>query len=344
MFLIDAIFINTGGAKVILESIISELRCNKIINKYYFLFDDRLPLESYDFLEKDNYLILRKNIASRKDFYIENSHLYDKIICLANVPPPINIKNIPVYILFHNAHLIKPNLKLYQFFYLIKYRLKWLYLLLKNKSSYNWIVQTKSMYKLLNSGLFVNKSKIILLPFFNEKMLPENSNKRNTQEISFAYIADGQPQKNHLFLLKTWQILFESYKINYKLVLTVSDLYPELISQINNLQKSGLNIQNIGNVSHAEVLSLYNTINYLIYPSLIESFGLPLIEAASFGCDVIAIDKEYVTDVIIPSKLFSEYKVIELVEIILELHQGHIFSKTTLVVENKIKNFIELIS
>ena len=144
-------------------------------------------------------------------------------------------------------------------------------------------------------------------------------------------------------MLDAWRILYETYNINYKLILTVSDSYPVLISQIEKMRIKGLNINNLGSVSHLEVLNIYNKIDYLIYPSLIESFGLPLIEAASLGCNIIAIDKGYVMDIISPSKTFSGNNVNDLVEIIIQIHEGLSLPKTKIIIENHMKQFIELI-
>jgi glycosyltransferase involved in cell wall biosynthesis len=43
----------------------------------------------------------------------------------------------------------------------------------------------------------------------------------------------------------------------------------------------------------------------LIYPSQLESFGLPLVEAVSLGLDVIASELDYVRDVVYPVQTFD---------------------------------------
>ena len=43
----------------------------------------------------------------------------------------------------------------------------------------------------------------------------------------------------------------------------------------------------------------------MIYPSLFESFGLPLVEAQSFGLPVLAAERDYVRDVITPAESFD---------------------------------------
>jgi glycosyltransferase involved in cell wall biosynthesis len=54
----------------------------------------------------------------------------------------------------------------------------------------------------------------------------------------------------------------------------------------------------LGNISFEKVLSLYKNADALLFPSLIESLGLPLIEAASFGIPIIAADLPYAREVL----------------------------------------------
>jgi glycosyltransferase involved in cell wall biosynthesis len=70
-------------------------------------------------------------------------------------------------------------------------------------------------------------------------------------------------------------------------------------------QEYGLKIWNEGALSHSEVLSLYNSIDALIYPSTFESFGLPLIEARQAGLRVLAPEMDYVRDVLDPEQTFD---------------------------------------
>jgi hypothetical protein len=342
--LIDALYINTGGAKVILDSIIFELSRRKILENYYFLLDDRLSFDSYALLGVSNFTFLKPSLISRFNFYNKNINCFSKIVCLANLPPPIKIINVPVFIFFHNAHIIQPNLSFVKVYALFKYRFKWLFLLYKNKPYYNWIVQTNTMFDIVRNGLFIKDSKIRILSFFNdESYLNLNQNTKSNVKC-FVYVADGQPQKNHLFLLQAWKILFDKYDIKTKLILTVSNAYPKLIFKINRLREAGLNIENLGLIQHENMLKVYNSVDYLIYPSLIESFGLPLIEAASLGCDVIAIEKKYVSDVIKPSSSFSESRVSDLVEIIKDICNGGRLPKTEILIKNRMNDFIELIA
>lgn len=344
MILVDALYINTGGAKVVFESILKELVDKNLAYKYFFLVDNRLNSDLLKSINKNSYLKIESSLINRKTFYVKNKNVYTKIICLANLPPPIMESNIKVYIFFHNAHILKPNLKIFRIISIIKYTLKLFYILLKNKKRYNWIVQTEFMKSLIISRLFINKSKISILPIFNEQIITFEKAKESKGKKVFAYIADGQTQKNHSYIFEAWKILSYQYNINYKLLLTISNSYPGLINQIKRLNKIDIDIENLGFINHSKINEIYQNIDFLIYPSLVESFGLPLIEATQNGCDIIAIDKEYVFNVIKPSCTFSNNRVLDLVKIVVDIHKGITLPRTTLVVSNKINEFIELIN
>ncbi len=69
-------------------------------------------------------------------------------------------------------------------------------------------------------------------------------------------------------------------------------------------QQYGLKIEMVDELSFQEVQKLYLDSNVLIYASTLESFGLPLLEAAFQGLPVIASDLSYVHDVIKPTAVF----------------------------------------
>ena len=59
------------------------------------------------------------------------------------------------------------------------------------------------------------------------------------------------------------------------------------------------NIIFLNNTSFQDIFSIYKYVDYLVYPSLVESFGLPLIEAQINHVNIIA-DLPYVYDVCKP--------------------------------------------
>jgi len=55
----------------------------------------------------------------------------------------------------------------------------------------------------------------------------------------------------------------------------------------NLVDKMGIDCVQFLNISLENVIKIYNFVDCLVYPSLIEGFGLPIIEAQACGCPVI---------------------------------------------------------
>ena len=90
-------------------------------------------------------------------------------------------------------------------------------------------------------------------------------------------------------------------------------------------------------------IKVYNFCEFTIYPSLVESFGLPLIEAAQLGTQVIAADLPYVYEVIEPSLTFDPYSTQSISNAILKAIETINLPETKVLVENKLDNFIDFI-
>jgi len=61
----------------------------------------------------------------------------------------------------------------------------------------------------------------------------------------------------------------------------------------------------MGFLPHQELLLLYSSTRYLIYPSLYESFGIPLLEAKQAGLYIVAAELDYVRDSVNPDQSFD---------------------------------------
>ena len=71
--------------------------------------------------------------------------------------------------------------------------------------------------------------------------------------------------------------------------------YYQKIAKEENIDQ---NIVWHGECSNAEMINLYLNSDAILFPSLVESFGLPLIEASSLGKKIFAIDKPYSKNVL----------------------------------------------
>lgn len=344
MILIDAVYINTSGGKVLLELFINNQINFHSQKKIFYLFDKRLNLDFNINSNNIEYQILDNTEKARRNFYKKNINIIEKIFCFANVPPPLNISNIDVYVLFHNT-LILSSPKLYTFNLKtnILFYIKFLYIKIINRQNYKWIVQTPTVKNLLNLNLKVKETNILILPFFYDEW-PKKLNQQNIiNENNFLYVADGSSQKNHLKLFEAIEKMPEYLKNSLKFYFTVPNNFKNIIKKIEILKKNGFNIYNYGYCSKKELEFLYEKCNYMLFPSLTESFGLPLLEGAQAGCKIITSDLPYVYDIIEPFEVFNPYDSISISNSIKKALQKKINNSTEIKITNQINELLNLI-
>ena len=81
----------------------------------------------------------------------------------------------------------------------------------------------------------------------------------------------------------------------------------------------------------------------MIFPSLNESFGLPLIEAVNNECKIIAPNLPYVNQVLIPTLNFDPYSTSSIVKSIKEATGNLNLKPSKIIIENKIDTFVKYI-
>jgi glycosyltransferase involved in cell wall biosynthesis len=110
-----------------------------------------------------------------------------------------------------------------------------------------------------------------------------------------------------------------------------------------NKQKLGYKIYNHGILKITDLEKLYNSAEYLIYPSLTESFGLGLIEAILYDCKVLASDLNYVNSVCKPSLKFDPNS-IDSIYNALKMTTTTNLDKSYLTTSNKINDLLSLLN
>ncbi len=344
MILIDAVYINSSGGKVLLEYFLKEQIKHFNYKNVFYLFDKRLIIDSNISINTSNYKILNNSEKERKLFYKQNISKIKKIFCFANVPPPINVKNIQVYILFHNTLLLKTNRFissniLTTFLLYIKRQ----YIKLKNKEMYNWIVQTPTVKTLLISSLNIKDANIKILPFFYDEWPTKLNSLKLENENNFLYVADGSSQKNHLKLFKAIELLPDSLVKTLNFYFTVPSNFTLVIKNMKILKEKGYNIYNYGYCSKLQLETLYEKCNYLLFPSLTESFGLPMLEGAKAGCKVITSDLPYVYDILSPHDVFNPNDATSISNTIIRALKIKKINATKININNQINEIFKII-
>lgn len=169
-----------------------------------------------------------------------------------------------------------------------------------------YVVQTPSMQRdlLVWHG---GNPEVRICPFVgrNERSHPRAPAPK--MQWDFVYVADGAEHKNHLRLFEAWVILAEAGRMP-TLALTLGPRDRALIDKLESLRRAqGVRIHNLGHLPHESVLMIYETARALVFPSLMESFGLPLLEASERGLPILASELDFVRDICTPVQTFDPH-------------------------------------
>ena len=168
------------------------------------------------------------------------------------------------------------------------------------KKSNQVIVQTEWFKKQLVKIFNIDKEKIIVEKPVLNKIDPKNYNKYTELkgQLKLFYPASEFIYKNHEILYKAMDIIVNEYNFkNIVLYLTLEDSNNYVLDFIKKYNLSD-NIILTGILDYEQVMHYYKTVDVLVFPSKIETFGLPLIEAQYFNLPIIASDLELYREVI----------------------------------------------
>lgn len=312
---IQADNVHVGGGRSLLNALIR----SEFANHASLLLDARMPLDLVS--PRQSLKIISPTIFGRItcQLWLWRKLLStDILLCFGNLPPLFNVKG-KVVVFVQNRYVID-DVALGDFSFKVRMRLflerKWFSSRCHTVNEF--IVQTPSMEILLRKHLsrinqtVANKTVIKILPFIgdvsSDGITTSEANQLTFKQIKFDFIypASGELHKNHQNLIDAFIILaHDGYFPSLLLTLDEKKFSEPLKSIQLAKEKFSLNIHNMGFLPHGELLELYSSVRCLIYPSLYESFGVPLIEANRAGLSIVAGELDYVRDSIIPDQSFD---------------------------------------
>ena len=324
MILIDLVYINSPGGITLSKLLMDYIIENNIDSKVEILLDKR------NFSLFDNYdltkIKISKNELSRYLFYKKNIKKFKSVLCFANVPPPFNISS-DINIYFHNEIILNTKNIRFPLVKKLLFKLKWFYIKSRN-FNYTWIVQTDHIKTLLGEKLGINSDSILKHPLFQNHKIGDYRKIQN----SFIYPTSNQPHKNNEKLIHAFKDA--AFKTNEKIILTLTINKIEIDDLPQNLE-----INFIGLIDHQELMEHLKQTKFLIFPSLRESFGLPLIEGIQTNCKILCSNLNFANELISPSYFFNPENEKSITDVILVALSNKNHPKSSI----KIKNSIDLI-
>ena len=302
MILIDAIYVNTGGGKVLLNYLIEKLGKTDAIVLY--LLDKRIEGKHKFGKPSDQIIYMKSTLLNRFIFYKKNRFKFNKVFCLGNIPPLIKL-NCKTYTYFHNSiYLNIPDG--FSYIQIFLYFLKISLLNILKENTNEWLVQSNFIKNKFHLKYNISINSIRVIPFFPPFSMKKTLvvRKKNT----YVYVSNATPNKNHGRLIEAFCAFFNEYKKG-ELILTVGDEFKNILNIIKEKKRLGFPIINVGYMDRENLKNLYCSVEYLIFPSLEESFGLGIQEAIVNGCKIIGSDLPYLYEICIPSLVFDPMSV-----------------------------------
>lgn len=311
--IVNATAARSSGALSILKQFINNVPSDSE-NIYYIFIDPDIekPIQS----NKIKYIPMNTKKWGKRIVWdiwgmrkwIEKSDIHpDLIISLQNTGVNYH-RNIPQLIYYHQLLPLSNhswNIKRKEEFILFIYKHFYSFFVsLYIHENTHFVVQIPSIKKAFLKKFKVKDEKVHVI---SPEIPVVSSDKVNNicfedNKVHFIYPATLFVYKNHIILLKALQILRkEDNDIlkNIKIHFTIKKGDLNSYENLNEIEEA---ISCEGTIPFQQLMAYYKSMDALLFPSYIESFGLPLLEAAGMGVPVIASDLPYVHDVV------GEYK------------------------------------
>ena len=147
--------------------------------------------------------------------------------------------------------------------------------------------------------LKVNPDKVEVI--YNSYIGKDNYKKEKTdfsKPVKLFFIGSNFEHKNILTVVEAVKMLKAKGIETLFNIAGLETVYTDIIRKYiteNNLQE---NVKILGKISNEQVEELYKTSDIFVFPSLIEGFGIPLLEAMNYGLPVISSNKTVMPEVV----------------------------------------------
>lgn len=316
----------SGGALSILQEFYERYK-NDVDNEYVFV------LSKPELEDTPNVKVLRFQWIKKSWFH---RLFFDYFIA------PKLIRKYKVDEVFSLQNIMIPKTKVYQTVYvhnslpfaeyrfsIFEDRLLWVYQNILSRSIFKSIkkankviVQTDWMKKACIEKLGIDGNKVKVQRPKVDIKIKSRFIKTKESISTFFYPASPMIFKNHKVIIDSCLKLKEIGITNYCVVFTVNGNENKDIFKIyNTVEDNQLPVSFVGSLPREEVLDYYSK-SILVFPSYIETVGLPLIEAKMHGAPIIVSDCSFSHEILNNYEnayFFNPFKVNELSSLMIDM-------------------------
>ncbi len=285
MITIEASNINVGGSLNLLKDLAEYVNKHNVSTIVYVSYDE--VYKQMNSLNLNCVELVKTNLFSTLLRYMKKRR---NVLFFCSLPPFVSNDNSYVY--FHAEYYADAlfegggALTCYERIKKIAY---YFILFFFNKNCSAFFCQTERIREKLNRTYGIEAE---VRPFF-KRINIDYSLFGCDKKYDFIYPALCSKHKNHINLLRA--VKSARRNANFNILLTIPNTAKDILELVDDINNSyPETIVNIGVVNQSVIRDCYCKSKYLIFPSLMESLGLPLLEAVDFNLIVLAADREYV--------------------------------------------------
>ena len=290
---------SSGGALTVLNSFYEEF-CKDTKNEYIFVLSV-CELKEQPHIKVLNFPWIKKSPLHRMYFdqvlahkLVKKYHA-DKVLSLQNIELPH--AGVPQMVYEHNALPFSEYKFRPQEAFRPWYSQQILGRMMKRsiRRAEQVLVQTNWMKEeiIRQCGIPADRVEVKFPPV---EMLKTHPWKMDETCPTFFYPAGPPAYKNHRTFLKACELLKEQGMEDYRVIWTVTGEENEGMKKLKaEAEENKLPIEFIGPVPRTQLFEQYAS-SVLVFPSYIETIGLPLLEARSVGAPILAADCLYARD------------------------------------------------
>lgn len=303
--LINGLKAKAGGGKNIFDNFIKLLFESTSDHKYYVLTPDK---HEYERFSKDNLVIVDVRTLFKINLFFPALYFFEL---------PILLRNLKIDLIFNFGDVIIPS-KIRQVYFFdwanAVYPDKYIW---QRMSASEFIVskmkvflirkyinrvkltiaQTQNMANRLKS--FYGLTEVVVIPtpvgigfsqtnIYHDFNLPLGKKK-------FLFPASFSSHKNFEIIIPVGELI-KKFDLPYIIVITIEgNVAKSFLKEINNKKLDC--IINVGKVAGVNMPALYQQCDVLFLPTLLESFGLPYVEAMACRMPIITSDLDFAHDV-----------------------------------------------
>ena len=309
---VSAASLRMGGAVTIYNQFIAHLR-EEVGDNRYFIFVNRVlqqpSIPGVRYHEIDIESRKRRNWFDNtgcKEILEKEAFVPDVVVSLQNTGVKC-LKELPQLVYYHQPlPFFKQKWNPFKREERSKFLYKHFYLWFVKRSigpKTRFVVQTKFIKDNLVKRLGIEESRVSIC--FPDVDVPNADKVQGysfpKNEVSLIFPSLYSPHKSHATIVRAVSYLMNSNADaleNVRVYFTVdADEAPVLVSLIKE-QGVENKICLMGKLPYNTTLSLYKSALAMLFPSTMETLGLPLVEAAAFGLPVLVADVPYAHEVL----------------------------------------------